>query len=194
MATTGRHSAARVDVAGSLKGLGGLGLRALANVLLGTTALLMLIVAGGIVVLHLGVSPILTGSMTGTFDAGSIVITRMVPVQTIKPGDVLEFRPPGQLDSYAHRVQTVTAGTAGPVITTKGDANPTPDSWKAQLTGPTVRQVVFHVPQLGRVIVALHQKGTRTFALGFAGLVFSALGARAVLGSTARRVPPLLAG
>jgi signal peptidase len=194
MATTGRHSAARTDLAGSLKGIGSVSLQALANVLLAGTALLMLAVAVGIFVLHLGVSPVLTGSMRGTFDPGSAVITRLIPVQTVVPGDVLEFRPPGRVDSFAHRVQTVTAAANGPVITTKGDANPTADTWKAQLTDRQVRQVVFHVPALGRVIVALHQKGTRTLALGFAGLVFSALGARAVLGSGPRRASPMLAG
>jgi signal peptidase len=194
MATSGRHSAARFDLAASVTGLGGLGLRAVANVLLASTALLMLVVAGGVFVLHLGVSPVLTGSMRGTFDPGSAVVTRLVPVQTITPGDVLEFRPPGQLESYAHRVLTVTPGAAGPVITTKGDANPSADAWKAQLTTPQVRQVVFHVPQIGRVIVALHRQGTRTAALGFAGLVLSALGARAVLGAAPRRTSPSLAG
>jgi signal peptidase len=190
----GRHSASHTDIAASLTGIAGLGLRTVANLLLACAALLMLTVAGGIFVLHLGVSPVLTGSMRGTFDPGSAVITRLVPVQTIKPGDVLQFRPPGHLDSYAHRVLTVTTGSTGPVITTKGDANPSADVWKARLTGPQVRQVVFHLPHLGRVLVALHQKGTRTYALGFAGLVFTALGARAVLGSAPRRGSPLLAG
>jgi signal peptidase len=191
---SGRHSSSHFDVAGSLKGIGRLSLRAIANVLLAATALLMLTVAGGVFALHLGVSPVLTGSMRGTFDPGSAVITRLVPVRSIKPGDVIEFRPPGHLESYVHRVQTVVRGPNGPVITTKGDANPSPDAWTAQLTAPKVRQIALHVPQLGRVLVALHQKTTRTFALGFAGLVFSALGARAVLGSAPRRVSPVPVG
>mgnify|MGYP001506304805 CR=1 FL=1 len=37
---------------------------------------------------------ITTGSMTGTYDAGSLVISKPVPVQDLKVGDVITYLPP----------------------------------------------------------------------------------------------------
>jgi hypothetical protein len=78
---------------------------------------------------------------------------------------------------------TVTGDPSSPVITTKGDANPAADDWHARLTSPVAHQVVYAVPHLGSAIVALHQPRTRFLALALAGLVFTAFGVRAVLGS-----------
>ena len=40
------------------------------------------------------------------------------------------------------------------------------------------------MPQLGRLVVALHQPDTRPLALALAGLVFTVIGVRAVLASS----------
>jgi signal peptidase I len=161
--------------------------RGIAGLLLVASAIVMVASAVGTFVLHVGISPILTGSMRGTFDPGAAIITRPVAMSSIRPGDILVFTPPGHTDSYAHRVMTVTGDPSSPVITTKGDANPAPDAWKARLTGPVAHKVVASIPGLGRAIVALHQPKTRTAALALAGLVFTVLGARAVLGSSPAR-------
>ncbi len=149
-------------------------------------ALAMLGVAFSVVVLHVSVSPVLTGSMSPTFDPGAAVLTRPVPRSAVQPGDVLVFRPPGHLDSYAHRVVTVSTHDGVPVITTRGDANPSDDPWRAELIEPTAQHVLFAVPHLGRAIVALHQPRTRPIALALAGLVFTLIGVRAVLSSTGK--------
>lgn len=185
--TAGRHCGAGVDVAGSIREVSRLAWRGVAGLLLVATALLMVASAVGTFVLHLGASPVLTGSMRGTFDPGSAIITRPVAMSSIRAGDVIVFTPPGQTDSYAHRILTVSGSPSAPVITTKGDANPAPDPWKARLTGPVAHKVVFSVPQVGHVMVALHQPKTRTIALALAGLMFTALGVRAVLGSSPAR-------
>ncbi len=44
-----------------------------------------------------------------------------------------------------HRIASLEAG----VITTKGDANTTPDSWQLRLQGSTQYRLVFVVPFLG---------------------------------------------
>jgi signal peptidase I len=185
--TTGRHCAPGVDITASMREAGRLVWRGIAGLLLVATAIVMVASAVGTFVLHVGISPILTGSMRGTFDPGAAIITRPVAMSSIRPGDVLVFTPPGHTDSYAHRVMTVTGDPSSPVITTKGDANPAPDTWNARLTGPVAHKVVAHIPGLGRAIVALHQPKTRTVALALAGLVFTLLGARAVLGSSPAR-------
>ena len=144
----------------------------------------MLGAALAVLVLHVSVAPVLTGSMSPTFDPGAAVLTRPIARTAVQAGDVLVFRPPGHSDSYAHRVVAVTQDHGVPVITTRGDANASNDPWKAVLSEPVARQVVFSVPQVGRALVALHQPRTRPIALALAGLVFTFIGVRAVLSST----------
>lgn len=185
--TSGRHCAPGVDVAASAREAVRLVRRAITATLLVVTAVLMVASAVATFVVHIGISPILTGSMRGTFDPGAAVITRPVATSSIKPGDIIVFQPPGHTDSYAHRVVTVTGDPSSPVITTKGDANPAADAWHARLTAPVAHRVVYAVPHLGSAIVALHQPRTRFIALALAGLVFTAFGVRAVLGSAPAR-------
>lgn len=185
----------RVEGVGRLGRLGQPGRRAwrgISAVLMALVASAMLAGAAGIVLLHVGFSPVLTGSMRGTFDPGAVILTRRIAVGDVKPGDIVVFRPPGQTEAYAHRVATVTTDPAGPVITTKGDANPAPDSWHAQLTGPTASKVVFSVPHLGTLLVALHRPPFRTLALLLASVGFTTLIGRAVYGRL-RSAPTALA-
>lgn len=179
-----RHLAPGVDLVVSCRQAFGLASKTMSGLLLAATALLMVASAVGTFVLNAGISPVLTGSMRGTFDPGAVVITRPVPVETVAAGDVLVFQPPGHQESYAHRVLTVSADPAGPVITTKGDANPAEDPWKAQLSDPVAQEVVFSVPHIGRAIVAMQQQNLRPFLLALAGLVFTVMGVRALLGSS----------
>lgn len=157
----------------------------------------MLAAAWALLFLHVQVAPVLTGSMRPAFAPGAAVVTRPVPVATVRTGDVLVFRPPGHQDSYAHRVTSVVTRSGAPVITTRGDANPSDDPWRARLTEPTVQRVVYAVPQVGRAMVALHQPRTRSLALVLAGLVGTVLGVRAALGgsgTTLSRPTPTRAG
>jgi signal peptidase I len=189
VSTVGRHQAPGIAVTESAVAAGRLVTRAVAAVLLAGTAVLMVGSAVAVFFLHAGISPVLTGSMSPTFDPGAAVLTRPVPVEKVRVGDVLVFRPPGHAESYAHRILTVSGDPKRPVITTKGDANPAPDAWKAQLTDPVVHEVVFAVPHLGRAIVAFHHPNVRPFALALAGLVFTAMGIRAALGSSHSKSP-----
>ncbi len=195
----GRHRAPGLDLVVSLRQAVRLACRAVSGALVGLTALLMVAIAVGTFVFHIGISPVLTGSMRGTFDPGAVVITRPVPVATVAAGDVLVFQPPGHQESYAHRVVSLTQDGSAQVITTKGDANPAEDPWKAVLSEPTAQQVVFSVPRVGSALVALQQQDVRPFLLAFAGLVFTVMGVRAVLGSSHsssshRRSTPSYAG
>jgi len=151
----------------------------------GTVLAVVAVIAVGGVAFHLGLSPVLTGSMRPTFSPGDAVVTRTVSVQSLHPGDVAVFVPPGESTPYAHRITSVHDTAAGVVITTKGDANPAPDAWHATLNTPTVRKVVFAVPFIGRLMVWLHGPLLRAFAIALVGLVLTALGTRALL-----RLPP----
>jgi signal peptidase I len=136
--------------------------------------------AAGVVVLHIGIRPVLTGSMRPTFDPGSIVVTEPVPVDRLTPGMVVLFVPPGQHDVFAHRITSVSGPPGAPVITTKGDANQHPDPWHARLTAPTVPRVVASVPWIGRLLTGNRGPFQLVLIVG-GGLVIGVAGTRWIL-------------
>jgi signal peptidase len=100
-------------------------------------ALCALLVAAGIVFGGLLIAPsvmgweryvIVSGSMTGTYDRGSLVFDEVVPVKSLKVGDVITYRPPrgaGPTGLVTHRISKIGRDpkTGEPVFRTKGDAN-----------------------------------------------------------------------
>jgi len=141
--------------------------------------------------LHLSFTPVLSGSMRPTFDPGSLIFTRQIPTADVRPGDIIVIVPPGETAPYAHRVETVTGPTDHPIVTTKGDANPAPDRWRAQLLASHTTEVIGSVPKVGLLIVTLHHRGWRVALLCLAGLAISVTGYRFIAGPrpTQRHVP-----
>lgn len=189
MASKGCHAACSRNPARLLAGVGNFR-PALWTTVLGLGALALLGASLAVVTLHVSTQTVLTGSMRGTFDPGALVLSRPVPVSDIRPGDVIVFTPPGDNATYMHRVHTVTGNPADPVITTKGDANSSPDTWKAKFTGTTVPKAFFSVPHLGRALHALHWKGLNTVLLVLLGTVVAVSGTRLILGSFGPRHSP----
>ena len=72
---------------------------------------------------------ITSGSMTGTYDRGSLVFDKVVPTSSLRAGDVITFRPPGHAGLVTHRIRTLTSVDGKRVLTTKGDANRAADAW-----------------------------------------------------------------
>lgn len=87
-----------------------------------------------------------TGSMTGTYNTGDLVIDRPV-TSPIRVGQVITFRHSGlSTDLVTHRVVGLHNGT----IQTKGDANQVKDTWN--IRPEQVRGVVTAcIPQAGYV-------------------------------------------
>jgi signal peptidase len=115
--------------------------------------LLLALLATGAVLAHSGYRLYIvhTGSMTPTLMPGDAVIDR--PSRQIKPGQVITFRHSAAPDVVTHRVTEVTAGG---LIHTKGDANPTADVW--DIRPDMVRgSVAWHAPRLGYLLVFLKQ-------------------------------------
>jgi len=137
-------------------------------------------VAVSVISLHLGVRAVLTGSMRPDYGPGAILLTERIPVDTVKPGMIVLFIPPGERSEFAHRVVTVTGPKATPIITTKGDANKAADPWHAKLVTPYVNQVIGSLPGLGRVFVAIRGTGQIVLAL-LGGIVAAWAGSRWVL-------------
>lgn len=133
--------------------------------------------------LHIGIQPVLSGSMRPTYGPGWAIVTRPIPVSQVKPGDIVVFTPPGESAQFAHRVVKVSDGSTHPVITTKGDANPVPDPWHARLDSSSVPKVVGEVPWLGYVMVYMGRQWLHALLVAVLGTALCVLGTRAILRS-----------
>lgn len=95
-----------------------------------------------------------TGSMSPTITAGSVAVVQRVPASEVEVGDVVTVDRQGDLP-VTHRVTSVSSGASEDerVITLRGDANAADDPYA--YTVSTVRTVLFSVPGIATVIVAL---------------------------------------
>ena len=122
----------------------------------------------------------LTGSMTGTIDPGDIVVSVPRPADEVEVGDILTFRAPVD-DKHVetHRVVAVRHTEQGEVvIRTQGDANDGPDPWRATVTGDTVWETKYVVPEVGHVVQVVRATVVRYGAtwVALAGVVLLGLG------------------
>src|SRR5579859_2396330 len=97
---------------------------------------------------------IVSGSMTGTFNRGSVVFSKPKPVADLKVGDVITYMPPaptGVNHLVSHRIHSIQLADDGTtrVFRTKGDANPGADPWTFALTGQKQNVMHFSVPYVG---------------------------------------------
>jgi signal peptidase I len=130
-----------------------------------------------------------TGSMTGTYDSGGLVIDRPVSSTGLHVGETITYLHPGVNVSelITHRVVGLKHGT----IQTKGDANKIRDTWNTrpdQVRGIVVR----YLPDMGYVAYFLqHRTGDLSVVTGLLALIllwdmFFAEGGEAL-----RRLPEL---
>ena len=110
------------------------------------------------------------GSMSGTFEKGSIAFEKRVPVEDVKIGDVITYLPPadsGTNHLVTHRVISDKILPDGVrQLQTKGDANPDPDPWKFSLTESTQPVVRTTVPYAGWIFVGLADREVRMVVIG----------------------------
>src|SRR5829696_5001506 len=137
-------------------------------------ALSTLLVAAGLALGALMVVPALagiqryvitSGSMTGTYDRGSVVFDQVVPVASLNVGDVITYRPPagaGPTHLITHRISAITTDANGNrVYRTKGDANAVADPWTFTLPGPKQARVRAGLPFAGYAVAALSDRRVR---------------------------------
>jgi signal peptidase I len=120
---------------------------------------------------------IVSGSMTGTYDRGSVVFDQVVPVSTLKVGDVITYKPPGDsgIDHLVtHRIAAITTDKTGVrVFRTKGDANEVADPWTFTLSSPKQARVITGIPYVGFVIAALSDRRVRMLVVGLPALLIA---------------------
>ena len=116
---------------------------------------------------------ITSGSMTGTYDRGSLVYDEVVPISALKVGDVITYDPPqGAPGLLTHRIATIDVRRDGTrVYRTKGDANPTADPWTFTLGTPTQARAAFHLPYAGFALAALSDRRLRMLLIGIPALL-----------------------
>jgi signal peptidase len=120
---------------------------------------------------------IVSGSMTGTYDRGSVVFDEVVPVSELRVGDVITYRPPagsGPKGLVTHRIATITRDREGSrIFRTKGDANDVADPWTFRLAGPDQARVRAGVPYLGFAVAALSDRRLRMLIVGLPALLIA---------------------
>jgi signal peptidase len=117
------------------------------------------------------------GSMQGTYDRGSIVFDKPVPVADLEVGDAITYTPPADSGVHGlitHRIISINDhGKQGPSFKTKGDANPNADPYRFQLDQPTQARVAFSIPYLGFGIAALSMLPVRMLIIGVPALLIA---------------------
>jgi signal peptidase len=109
-------------------------------------------------VLGIAFSPVLSNSMAPGFRAGDLLITKEGPARSLKVGQVVVLRNGTEYQLFSHRIIALAQSADAIAITTKGDANPTPDTGIAKVNLlASIPHEVAHVPFLGRPIVFFSQ-------------------------------------
>ena len=104
-----------------------------------------------------GFSPILTGSMRPIAQPGDVYVTRLVPADSLKVGDVIAVNNQVTGVYYSHRITEIRPMNNILRITTKGDANALEDRdpFMASPQGE-VSVVVARIPWIGRPMVYMN--------------------------------------
>lgn len=115
----------------------------------------------------------LSGSMRPTFAPGDVVVVRPEPMSALRRGQILMYSTPvGDHHVISHRVIEVAHIGGEAVVRTKGDANNTPDPWRAQLHGSQVWVTATVIPDAGWPILWLRTRLVRLCLLfGAPGLL-----------------------
>lgn len=120
---------------------------------------------------------VITGdSMTGTYDRGSILYSREVPVSELEVGDVITYEPPSRVGIeglVTHRIISIRDHDGSAVLRTKGDGNATADPWKFTLEGPTQARAAFAIPYAGFAFAALGIREVRMLVIGLPALLIA---------------------
>lgn len=112
---------------------------------------------------------ITTGSMTGTYDVGTLVFDKAVPARDLRVGDVITYQPPassGVDHLVTHRLAAIHTRAGHTTYRTRGDANPARDPWTFELSSSRQPRVVFAVPYVGRLFMALSDPTNRRLLIG----------------------------
>lgn len=98
---------------------------------------------------------VISGSMRPALDVGDVVIIAKVSADTIKPGDIIQFREVGGVTTV-HRVVEIREIEGKKVFITQGDANSEPDD-NPVIPENVVGKAVFDIPKIGWAAIAVKE-------------------------------------
>ena len=121
---------------------------------------------------------IVSGSMTGTYDRGSLVFDEVVPTSSLKVGDVITYRPPrgaGPEGLVTHRIIKIFKDpkSGDSVYRTKGDANKVADTWTFLLPDKQQARVKVGIPHVGYALAVLAKRELRMVIIGLPALLIA---------------------
>ena len=121
---------------------------------------------------------IVSGSMTGTYDRGSLVFDEVVPVKSLKVGDVITYRPPpgsGPEGLVTHRIRSIGRDpkTNGRGLPHEGRRQRGRRSVDLHAAQPDQARVVTGAPYMGFVLAALAQRKLRMVLVGVPALLIA---------------------
>ena len=93
-----------------------------------------------------------SGSMAPTFVRGDLVVIEHVPASEIGVGTIVAYSTTCLPSPVVHRVIAINATPNGPVYTTKGDHNPSPDRCPVPY-GAVLGRVILIVPAVGYFVL-----------------------------------------
>lgn len=116
------------------------------------------VVAVAIIWFAVGLFPVqpttvISGSMRPTLDVGDVVIIAKVSADTIKTGDIIQFREAEGITTV-HRVVEIQEIEGKKVFITQGDANSEPDA-KPVIPENVVGKAVLDIPKIGWAAIAV---------------------------------------
>ncbi|CAB4536843.1 unannotated protein [freshwater metagenome] len=118
--------------------------------------------------LGIGISPILTNSMKPYAAAGDIFITKNAVASDLKVGDIISVDSKLFGGFYAHRITAINTSNGLLNITTKGDANSSPEATPfISSKNYLVPRNVLRIPLIGRPLVYLTSKPGRSLGYSF---------------------------
>jgi len=114
------------------------------------------------------------GSMTGTIDKGSVIYSRLVPTDQLRPGDIITFVPPDIAEPVTHRIKSISLDKYGHrVFVTKGDFNSSEDPWRVRLADAVQARYSFDIPYLGYGLAMLATRQVRMLLIGLPAIVIA---------------------
>jgi signal peptidase I len=118
-------------------------------------------------------------SMEPTIHRGSVIFDRVVPVSSLRVGDIITYTPPPGAQGpvahpVTHRIIWVGRDRFGArAFRTKGDANRVADPWRFTLHARTQPRETFAIPYVGYAIAALSLKPVRMALIGVPALLIA---------------------
>ena len=132
---------------------------------------------GGLILAHIAgyhALTVVSGSMEPSIDVGDMVVNRSVSPLRARPGDVISFRDPSDLDRViTHRVQDVRVERLRAWFVTKGDANQAAERWDIPIDGK-IGQVELRIPKVGYALNVVRSPFGRIAFLALPALILAA--------------------